>query len=120
MEPQNQKLYDDFRQTIQQMTQHKEKLLKEIEAAENHIEQMKKELANTEHSLLLYQGGMSTLEVLTQQGLALVPYNGEEHQLALNPYQYNRQPAQQYKPPQPISEQAQQTFAPNPVPYSME
>lgn len=129
MEPQNQLLYQHFQQTINDMKQRQQTLVTDISTVKEQLASMEHELANLEISIISHQGGMSTIELLTSNNIALVQ-NSDEQPLTLSqfpatqhvtsppaPQQYAQQPTLQSAAPQvPITQQAQQTFAPTQYP----
>lgn len=130
MEAQNQALYQDFQRTVNDLNKQKDDLEKNIETVESQLKNMRHELTNLENAIILHTGGMSTVEVFTQQNLAIVPMPQGSEPLILNPYAAETltQPPQPQvqQPPQPIhnnqanqppiTPEAQQTFAPPPNP----
>ena len=141
MDTQNQQRYQEFQQTVNTMKNRQAELVRDIDVVKEQIKNMELELSNLEQSILMHNGGLETIRILTENGIALVVYSGEvplsinqhavaqqaAHQATVPQQQsqqipqappqqqanYPQQPTQQTYTPQPaITQQAQQQFAP--------
>lgn len=133
MTPENQKRYQEFKETIGTLEGRRTQLIADVVTVKAQLENMQQELMILDQTITLHTGGMSTIEVLTVGGYAIVKWEDETAPLTLNQHQapqpvaqvtqqpqaapsqlqYQQQPTQQAVQPQPtITQQAQQQFAP--------
>lgn len=90
----NQQIYTEFQQDIGKMNQQRADLERDMIVVKQQLENMELEIANLDKSITLWNGGMSTVEMLTKNGYAIVKHDGLTP-LTINPYQATQQMAQQ-------------------------